>query len=262
LQTDWRVGPAIDLAPILHGQMADYLETLETGETVRANEIMWQMLSARNGTRVATYYAAPTSGSNMLAQCMVEDWETPEQPLLRFALSLLNLGDVDEAIINIVAKKLLFVSPEKISKSQGKIYLKEQILAGVRNHLELLFHNSPENLDYADDLAACHLNMGILYTATSQLPLAIISAEKAQNVIRHAIENGMFIPDSTIDLLKSLKRKIQQKQEAAIPVHIPTAHRNANPEVEAQRNIDYQRKLAEWNALPWWRRIKGKKPER
>jgi hypothetical protein len=42
-------------------------------------------------------------------------------------------------------------------------------------------------------------------------------------------------------------------------VDIPSPHQAANPERAAQLNIQYQRDLAAWKALPWWKR-RGKKP--
>ncbi len=44
-------------------------------------------------------------------------------------------------------------------------------------------------------------------------------------------------------------------------VDIPTPHPGANAERAAQLNIQYQQELAQWNALPWWKRLGVKKPE-
>jgi hypothetical protein len=41
----------------------------------------------------------------------------------------------------------------------------------------------------------------------------------------------------------------------------PTTHPQADANKATELNKRFQKELAEWNALPWWKRIKTKRPE-
>jgi hypothetical protein len=52
---------------------------------------------------------------------------------------------------------------------------------------------------------------------------------------------------------------------AAAPAHAVSAvsslaHQGADPERAFRLNVEYQQALARWRALPWWRRLRAKKP--
>jgi hypothetical protein len=42
---------------------------------------------------------------------------------------------------------------------------------------------------------------------------------------------------------------------------IPQAHPGADPDAAYRLNMDYQRRIAEWNALSWWQRRRTPRPE-
>ena len=62
-----------NLTRTLYAYGADYLEILPPGTSVRADEIMWQMLGTRDGPRVARYYAQPASFRENVAEYLIED---------------------------------------------------------------------------------------------------------------------------------------------------------------------------------------------
>jgi hypothetical protein len=45
-------------------------------------------------------------------------------------------------------------------------------------------------------------------------------------------------------------------------VDVPQAHPAANPNRAMQLNLEYQEALKRWNSLPWWKRLRVKKPVR
>jgi WD40 repeat protein len=59
-----------------------------------------------------------------------------------------------------------------------------------------------------------------------------------------------------------LLKFINQNTAQAIPVDIPKPHPEADPNWAAELNIQYQQDLKKWKALPWWKRIRTKKPVR
>ncbi|MEK6324266.1 MAG: DUF4062 domain-containing protein [Acidobacteriota bacterium] len=68
-------------------------------------------------------------------------------------------------------------------------------------------------------------------------------------------EDGDFLMEVAIALSES-------RHPAAGPVYVSTPHPGTNAERAAQLNIQYQQDLARWNALPWWKRVRTKKPDR
>ena len=74
-----------------------------------------------------------------------------------------------------------------------------------------------------------------------------------------AIDHGqMKLAEATKPTLERIRSKARQ---ASVPVYVSTPHPGADPNLAVQRNMQYQQKLAQWNALPWWKRLKVKKPE-
>jgi hypothetical protein len=61
------------------------------------------------------------------------------------------------------------------------------------------------------------------------------------------------------DLLRETTPK--SLRASPIPVSISTPHSAADPHRATELNIKYQQELARWQALPWWKRLKVKKPE-
>ena len=66
--------------------------------------------------------------------------------------------------------------------------------------------------------------------------------------------------DLYIDWLETNKVWPFQQIEQNLKVEVPTAHRNADPNHAYQLNVQYQQELKKWKALPWWKRIRIKKP--
>jgi len=48
---------------------------------------------------------------------------------------------------------------------------------------------------------------------------------------------------------------------APLELSIPTPHPSADPERAVRLNIEYQRRLSAWKALPWLQRVRTVKPE-
>jgi hypothetical protein len=102
----------------------------------------------------------------------------------------------------------------------------------------------------ARDLFDTHHNLAVLYCNTGKNDLAHSLVEKAESMLQHMIEHQMPVSESTAEDLKRLKQWLHERIETSIPVHIPTAHRGANPVEEARRNVEFQRRLSKWKALP------------
>jgi tetratricopeptide (TPR) repeat protein len=56
-----------------------------------------------------------------------------------------------------------------------------------------------------------------------------------------------------------ITHKRAQPTDVAVSVFIP--HPTADAERDARANVRYRQELAEWNALPWWKRLTGRKPK-
>lgn len=54
----------------------------------------------------------------------------------------------------------------------------------------------------------------------------------------------------------------ESRHPAAHSVYVSTPHPGTNAERAAELNIQYQQDLARWSALPWWKRVRTKKPDR
>jgi WD40 repeat protein len=53
-----------------------------------------------------------------------------------------------------------------------------------------------------------------------------------------------------------------QHSTSQLIVDVPQAHPAANPNRAMELNLKYQEELKRWNALPWWKRLRVKKPVR
>jgi hypothetical protein len=52
-----------------------------------------------------------------------------------------------------------------------------------------------------------------------------------------------------------------KRAAARLDVDGSTPHPAADPERAYRLNLQYQQELARWKALPWWQRLRAKKPE-
>jgi hypothetical protein len=113
------------------------------------------------------------------------------------------------------------------------------------------------DLDYKPGLAYALINQASLLAnernlAKEGLPLA----EAALNLAR---ENDLVL---LVEQFEPVVEFVRSKAATpSPPVYSSTPHPNANAERAARLNLEYQRDVARWNALPWLKRVRTKKPE-
>jgi len=89
--------------------------------------------------------------------------------------------------------------------------------------------------------------------AREALPLA----ETAYDVARNA--NLILVANQIRPYVDHVRGKIVETQHA--PVYTSSPHPGADADRAARLNLKYQRELAQWKALPWFKRMRTSKPE-
>lgn len=155
LEGEWKDGQTESLTRHLYSSGADYLETLPPGTSVLSDEIMWQMLGTRNTTRVARYYALPTSDSKPLALFLSEDQAVAGQPLRQFVLSLVQSGVADAETLAAVSDKFNFDLNNALA-IDGHLSLRRSLLDASRTVLTNLTATDPTKTDWQRELSITH----------------------------------------------------------------------------------------------------------
>jgi tetratricopeptide (TPR) repeat protein len=123
----------------------------------------------------------------------------------------------------------------------------------------------PSNAEWQRNLAVTYHRLGTA-TAESDSAGAAVHFSHCLAILADMQRRGMHIDDALAHVIGELERmgigpddRPQGELAALRPVDVPAPHPAADADRAAKLNIEYQRDLASWMALPWWRR-RGKKP--
>jgi hypothetical protein len=83
-------------------------------------------------------------------------------------------------------------------------------------------------------------------------PLSAVFLDAISNCIKNQERH------ESLEQAPSAAAKVSPGGPEATP---STAHPAADPEGHARRSVEYSRALAQWHALPWWKRIRMPKPK-
>lgn len=108
-------------------------------------------------------------------------------------------------------------------------------------------------------LAYSLINQALLLSDERGRPReALPLAESAYDLARQA--NLILVAEQIRPLVDQVRAKATQS--LPVPVYVSIPHPGADADRATQLNLEYQQELARWNSLPWWKRLKEKKPER
>ncbi|MBN1453170.1 MAG: tetratricopeptide repeat protein [Anaerolineales bacterium] len=157
IDNDWQTGRNDNLQQAMYSCGADYLETLPPGTSVRKDEIMWQMLGTRDAPRVASYYAQPTSDSELLALFLMEEKHTSSDSLLCFASSLLDVKNSQQRAA--IAHKFIYDLYDALN-TESQLELQELILTDSLATLLNLVDTEPNITHTQRTITVCCNKMG------------------------------------------------------------------------------------------------------
>lgn len=176
-------GHAGDLTRALYACGADYLESLPPDSSIRAGDLLWQMLGTRDALRAALYYVANTSESRLLALFLTEDEAVAGHPLRQFVLALLGVG-VNE-LRAAVANKFIFDLHDALA-IEGHLRERKELLEAARATLTGLTVHDPGNTGWLRNLSVSHEKLGDLLFAQGELAGAL-AAYRAGMAIRERL---------------------------------------------------------------------------
>jgi tetratricopeptide (TPR) repeat protein len=130
----------------------------------------------------------------------------------------------------------------------GALPLYRRALEGYER---VLGADHPDTLASVNNLASCLRALG---DAAGALPLYRRALEGYERVLGADHPNTLTVSEN----LQALSRFIASSDLNAIEP--PTPHPAADPERAARLSIEYTKAKAEWDRLPWWKRIASKPP--
>ncbi len=165
-----------------------------------------------------------------------------------------------------------------VYNQMGKLHLGQHRLAEAleanRQALaitEMLSGAEPGNFERKRELIASHNNLALLSRSVAD-ETGFWRHVDACWALLESLDPEQLSSDLTFGRLRRAiteERAMRLRQEvpaiyrAERPVQVdrPMPHPAADPERAARLNIEYQRALARWNALPFWKRLTTTKPE-
>ncbi len=155
-------------------------------------------------------------------------------------------------------KLKLIPSWQRLAALATELDMDESDREGLRQ-----IQRSLENLDAdakADEIRTSLMQLDAW--CLSILELAVWSASASARGIQSpggikAVEEHAFAPP----LQERSNTSHQHTPRGSTQVHIPSPHPRADPEAAVRLNIQHQKDLKAWKSLPWWKRIREKKPE-
>ena len=132
--------------------------------------------------------------------------------------------------------------------------------------LDRLVALRPKNLKWQKFLATTHSGMADLLYFTGDNIGALRACTIALAIYEQLAVACPNNDELTNDIFR-IKRNIgglqlEKASNVSVQLSIPTAHAAADPSRAAQLNLEYQQKLAAWYALPWWKRMRTRMPEK
>ena len=152
----------VDPISALHAAIADQLETALAKSPSFAAEMMWQVLGSHDLRRFAHYYARRGTGSNLLADYLVDGSPIVGNAMLSFISSALlqsHLPEVDQAVIGV---KFILELHEELDFRDGWKLQGSLIEASV-DCFERLVAQNPRSFNYASGLSIGYERMGERY---------------------------------------------------------------------------------------------------
>jgi hypothetical protein len=150
---------------------------------------------------------------------------------------------------------------ERLVKS-GMEHLTPSLIKGLRIRFDLYRQLAMWKATAADVVKVLTYAAPFLQSGSSPIPLA-------EEFTRFRAQLYDLADDERAQLYATLGEQAALMQEGmALPLDpakvtlASTAHPRANSARAAQLNIQYQQDLAHWQALPWWKRFRVKKPTR
>jgi hypothetical protein len=139
---------------------------------------------------------------------------------------------------------------------------------------ERLAASDPGNAGWQRDLSASHNKIGTVAWEEGDRQSARVHLGRFAQVVGEMERRGMPVDPPLRAALDQVASRMLMPNGTRQPVVADTASRrdrketsmpvpraNSDPDVATRRNLEYQRELAKWHALPWWKRLRTRKPE-
>jgi len=133
---------------------------------------------------------------------------------------------------------------------------------GIR---ERLAAQDPSNAEWQRDLWVSYWRMASIAEQNGQAD-AMAWWRKAYETLSAMKRRGLFVSPQDAQFFAQLRAKVDGAPFGAgadLPqgaAGTPLPHPGADPNRAAQLNAEYQHRLAEWQALPFWKRWRTNKP--
>ena len=204
LRGDWKPAGSEPI-PALHSVIANYLETIPTGSSVRYDEMMGQILGTRDLLRFARYYASPDAGSGRLADHLMHDSQAPDHPVLHFVCAAISDPRVEVEQRAEIGLKFNFDLNQALLERDG-LELRAPLLEAALALFQQLRLSNPESLNFARNLAITNDKLGDLHKGTGNGEQAFQYFKQAHDLREVLHQDNPEASDLMRDLAVSYER--------------------------------------------------------
>ncbi|HNX29449.1 MAG TPA: tetratricopeptide repeat protein [Syntrophomonadaceae bacterium] len=180
---------------LLHGRLADYLETLPRDNPVRINDLMYHYIQQDNQTRAAMYYGAQLDAAESfaaaaaLADLILRGSGKENKTGMDWALALLVLDGIDQTTrLNICSRYLYETGREIWNHVANEDYVRFAV--ETYNALVTLSRQIPEQGDFYSLLGVALDQMAEKQRSLGYLDNAVLCQQKSLELWREAAQKA------------------------------------------------------------------------
>lgn len=183
----------------LHKLLADYLNSLNSNDSLRQTEIMFHLMNADEKMQAALYLGSrdltkpeESGACKVLAEAILQVQGQDTSPGLVWTVSLLTIEELKNNTLKRICEHYQFTLMDMLA-NDGYVQTRLNLMLSVLKITEELHRRTPDSAEYARDLSVSNEKLGKVYELHGDLQTALKHYESSLKI---AEELSSSAPDS------------------------------------------------------------------